>query len=50
VFVHGKWFCSEECGDKDPEAQQIRELYERGVDFENNDNEEQYADDEDIDL
>ena len=53
-FVHGKWFCSESCAEQDPETQQINELYEKGIEFENNPNddwdEEGAAADEDIDL
>lgn len=53
-FIHGKWFCSEACADLDPETKQLQELMEKGIDF-NNDNEEgdadaNYANNEDIDL
>lgn len=51
VFVHGKWFCSEQCSDLDPETQKLKELLEKGIDFENDVNDdEDYADDNDIDL
>ena len=51
-FVHGKWFCSETCANKDPETIQMNELYEKGIDFQNDQvNEEDYSDhDEEIDL
>jgi hypothetical protein len=35
-FVHGKWFCSESCSEKDPETKEMKELYEKGIEFENN--------------
>ena len=54
TFVHGKWFCGESCADKDPEVQKIKELYEKGIDFENDGNgdedDDNYAANEDIDL
>ena len=28
-FVHGKWFCSPACADKDPEIQKIKDMLER---------------------
>lgn len=28
-FVHGKWFCSPACADKDPEVKKIKEMLEK---------------------
>ena len=28
-FMHGKWFCSKACADKDPETKNIQEMLER---------------------
>lgn len=51
--MHGKWFCSEDCSDKDPETKQLKDLYENGITFDNPpDNEEFDENEEDgeIDL
>jgi len=48
LFVHGKWFCTEECSDKDPETAQLKEFYEKGIEFENK--EEEDEEDVEIDL
>ncbi len=54
AFVHGKWFCSENCASKDPETQKIAELYKHGIEFENappdEEDDDNYAKDEDIEL
>lgn len=52
-FVHGKWFCAEECSNKDPETIQMNELYDKGIEFDNNENNEEGSendDDVEIDL
>lgn len=36
AFVHGRWFCSDTCSDKDPEVQELKELYAKGIEFNNN--------------
>lgn len=36
LFIHGKWFCKEECSENDPETKEIKDLYEKGIEFENN--------------
>lgn len=47
LFIHGKWFCKEECSENDPETKEIKDLYEKGIEFENNNqNEEDLDDDE----
>eukprot|EP00347_Sterkiella_histriomuscorum_P018524 403345183 len=54
TLVHGKWFCSQKCANLDPDTKQMQELYEKGIEFNNDQNadedEENYANDEDIDL
>ncbi|CDW76639.1 sam domain containing protein [Stylonychia lemnae] len=55
TFVHGKWFCSEACAELDPETQRLRDMLENGIEFNNDkvegeDDGEDYADDNDIDL
>ncbi len=52
MFLHGKWFCSEECSDKDPETKQLKELYQKGIEFNNDkiDEEDYGAEDGEIDL
>jgi hypothetical protein len=40
VFIHGKWFCSEHCGDKDPDIKQMKDLYSNGIEFKNNNDNE----------
>jgi hypothetical protein len=37
MFVHGKWFCGEECSNNDPETVQLNELYDKGIEFSNPD-------------
>ena len=49
-FVHGKWFCSEECSKKDPETQKIEDLYINGIDFVNNADADLYQDEEDVEI
>ena len=34
-FIHGKWFCSEACSEEDPDTRKMKELYENGIDFNN---------------
>lgn len=54
--MHGKWFCSEKCSLEDPETQKLQEMFEKGINFDNDgieenaDEEDNYANDEDIDL
>lgn len=51
AFIHGKWFCSEGCSDLDPETKQLKELYTKGLDFENKPiDEEDGVEDGEIDL
>jgi len=33
VFVHGKWFCNDECAELDPETQQLQKMLEQGIEF-----------------
>jgi len=35
LFVHGKWFCTEECSEKDPDTKSMKDLYENGIEFSN---------------
>jgi hypothetical protein len=52
-LVHGRWFCSLPCSDKDPDVIEMKELYEKGINFANDqveEDEEEYCNDEDIDL
>ena len=52
-FKLGKWFCKEECGEKDPEIKDVAELYEKGIEFSNNNTDrvdEEESDDVEVDL
>ena len=50
-FIHGKWFCSEQCGDQDPDTLKIKQLYENGIEFNNeNGDDDDYGDGGEIDL
>jgi len=44
AFIHGRWFCSEVCSENDPEVTELKELYAKGIEF--NNNEESDEDDE----
>ena len=33
--VHGKWFCTEACANKDPQTKQMMDLLAKGIDFDN---------------
>ena len=49
-FLHGKWFCSPACADKDPEVKKIKEMLEkkeRGEDIVPKNTEEEI---DDVDL
>ena len=50
-FVHGKWFCSEECSKKDPDTQKIEDLYTNGIEFVNQPEGADFdQDDEDVEI
>ena len=56
-FLHGKWFCSPACSEKDPEAQKIKEMLEKKASGivekpidEEDDDEDEGAESGDIDL
>ena len=49
--MHGKWFCQKECSEKDPETKELKEMLERGIEFNNEGTFEDYADDdEDVEI
>ena len=48
--MHGKWFCSEPCSEKDPETQELKEMLERGIEFNNDPNFDEYAEDEEVEI
>jgi len=48
-FKLGKWFCEEKCADKDPEIKDVADLYEKGIEFKN-DNDAELSDDVEVDL
>lgn len=50
AFVHGKWFCTEACSEKDPETQQLIDLYNKGTDYQNVVNEDMDEEDVEIDI
>ena len=54
-FIHGKWFCSPACAEKDPDTQKIKDMLERkerGEPLEDNDEDDMDLDGEtgDVDL
>jgi hypothetical protein len=50
LFVHGKWFCKEECSEKDPETQEIKNLYDKGIEFANDKNEDDLYDEDEEEV
>jgi hypothetical protein len=48
AFVHGKWFCGEKCAESDPDTRQMKDLYENGIEFKNNEEEE--GDDQEVEI
>ena len=34
-YVHGKWFCTEEHANKDPQTKQMIDLLAKGIEFDN---------------
>ena len=50
AFVHGKWFCCDDCGNKDPETQKLKEMFEKGIEFNNDEGEPDEDEEVEIDL
>jgi hypothetical protein len=48
AFIHGKWFCTEACGEQDPDTKEMKDLYLKGIDFENR--EDGDDDDEEVEI
>jgi len=48
-FKLGKWFCKEQCGEKDPDIKDVAELYEKGIEFDNH-NKINESDESDVEI
>ena len=34
-YIHGKWFCNDDCAEKDPQTMDMIKMLAKGIDFDN---------------
>ena len=50
TFIHGKWFCSENCSNQDPEVKELEEQLSKGIEFNNENDEIDEDEEEDVEI